>query len=131
MTTVKQIEAAVDLSERFGRKIATAKEAREIMKIGVWYNSVEETLQNLGMPPNREGGKKGFTVFETDGKKRTDQTAGDSHPFPQASGSGQSRKQQTTIAIKASWFVLREGQEQDRQRGADRTRHAGIVLFGH
>jgi hypothetical protein len=53
------------------------------MKIGVWYDSVEETLQNLGMPPNREGAKKGFTVFETDGKKRADLPAGDSHPFPQ------------------------------------------------
>ena len=83
MSTVDQIKAVVELSERFGRKIATAEEAREIMKIGVWYDSVDETLQNLGMPPNREGGAKGFTVFETDGKKRTDQPAGDSHPIPQ------------------------------------------------
>ncbi|HEV7473954.1 MAG TPA: 3-keto-5-aminohexanoate cleavage protein [Pyrinomonadaceae bacterium] len=83
MSTVKQIEAAVQLCERFGRKVATAAEARKIMKIGVWYDSAEETLQNLGMPPNREGGKKGFTVFETDGKKRSDQTMGDSHPIPQ------------------------------------------------
>jgi hypothetical protein len=52
------------------------------MKIGVTYNSVEETLQSLGMPPNREGDKKGFMVFETDGKKRVDQPAGDSHPIP-------------------------------------------------
>ena len=44
----------MELSERFGRKIATAEEAREIMKIGVWYDSVDETLKNLGMPPNRE-----------------------------------------------------------------------------
>ena len=69
MTTVKQIEAIVYLSERFGRKVATADEAREIMKIGVSYNSVEETLQNLGMPPNREGDGNGFMVWETDGKK--------------------------------------------------------------
>ena len=82
MTTVQQIEAVVGLSERFGRKVATAEEAREIMKIGVWYDSVDETLQNLGMPPNREGGKKGFTVFETDGKKRAEHSMGDSHPIP-------------------------------------------------
>ena len=81
MSTVKQIEGIADLCERFGRKVATAEDAREIMKIGVTYNSVEETLQNLGMPPNRAGGKKGFTVFETDGKKRTDQSMGDSHPM--------------------------------------------------
>jgi hypothetical protein len=85
MTTVKQIEAVVGLSERFGRPVATAAEAREIMKIGVWYDSVEETLQNLGMPPNREGGKKGFMVFETDGQKRTDHSMGDSHPIPTVS----------------------------------------------
>jgi uncharacterized protein (DUF849 family) len=90
MSTVAQIEAVVELSGRFGRKIATAQEAREIQKIGVWYDSIDETLQNLGMPPNRAGGVKGFTVFETDGKKRADQPAGDSHPIPKltAGGSG-------------------------------------------
>jgi uncharacterized protein (DUF849 family) len=84
MSTVKQIEAAVSLSERFGRKVATAEEARKIMKIGITYNSVEETLQNLGMSPNREGDTKGFVVFETDGKKRADISMGDSHPIPQS-----------------------------------------------
>ena len=69
MTSVDQIKAAVDLSERFGRKIATAEEAREIMKIGVWYDSVDETLKNLGMPPNRGDDDRGFMVWETDGKK--------------------------------------------------------------
>jgi uncharacterized protein (DUF849 family) len=77
ISTVKQIEAAVSLSERFGRRVATAEEARKIMKIGVTYNSVEETLQNLGMSPNRDGDTKGFMVFETDGKKRADISIGD------------------------------------------------------
>jgi uncharacterized protein (DUF849 family) len=77
ISTVKQIEAAVSLSERFGRRVATAEEARKIMKIGVTYNSVEETLQNLGMSPNRDGDTKGFMVFETDGKKRADISMGD------------------------------------------------------
>ena len=58
-----------DFREQFGRKVATAEEARKIMKIGVTYNSVEETLQNLGLPPNRAGGERGFMVWETDGKK--------------------------------------------------------------
>ena len=40
-----------------------------MMKIGVWYDSVEETLQNLGMPPNRGDDDRGFMVWETDGKK--------------------------------------------------------------
>ncbi len=69
MTTVQQIEAIVRLSEQFGRKVATAEEARKIMKIGVWYDSVDETLKNLGMPPNRGDDDRGFMVWETDGKK--------------------------------------------------------------
>jgi hypothetical protein len=58
----------VKLAEQFGRKVATADEARAIMKIGVWYDSVEETLSNLGLPPNRADGQKGFIVHETDGR---------------------------------------------------------------
>ena len=38
------------------------------MKIGTWYNTVEETLFNLGLPPNRDGGQQGFLVYETDGQ---------------------------------------------------------------
>jgi hypothetical protein len=67
-STVKQIEWAVKQSEQFGRKVATADEARKIMKVGVWYDTVEETLANLGLPPNRAAGQKGFLTYETDGK---------------------------------------------------------------
>ena len=80
-TTVQQIQGAVRISEEFGRKVATAEEAREIMKVGVWYNSIQETLQNLGLPPNRRDGEKGFLVWDTDGKKGVAKTAGDSHPM--------------------------------------------------
>jgi len=66
--TVKQVEWAVKQSEQFGRKVATADEARKIMKIGVWYDTVEETLRHLGLPPNRVQGQKGFLTYETDGK---------------------------------------------------------------
>ena len=66
--TVKQVEWAVKQSEQFGRKVATADEARKIMKIGVWYNTVEETLFNLGLPPNRPEGHKGFLTYDTDGR---------------------------------------------------------------
>jgi uncharacterized protein (DUF849 family) len=68
--TVKQIEQMVRLAEGYGRKIATAEEARQIMKIGVWYDSVEETLRHLGLPPNREVGQLGFLTWETDGRLR-------------------------------------------------------------
>ena len=81
LTSVQQVEAVVRLSEQFGRKVATAQEARKLMKIGVWYDSVDETLQNLGMPPNREGGEPGFMVWETDGKKSVTEQMSDSHPM--------------------------------------------------
>jgi len=80
-STVQQIEGAVRLCKEFGRKIATADEARAIMKIGVWYDSVEETLHNLGLPPNRKDAQPGFLVWETDGKKGLAKTAGASHPM--------------------------------------------------
>ena len=81
MTSIDQIKAAVELSERFGRKIATAEEARKIMKIGVWYDSVDETLKHLGMPPNRGDDDRGFVVWETDGKKSVQHQISDSHPM--------------------------------------------------
>jgi hypothetical protein len=67
-STVKQIEWAVKQSEQFGRKVATADEARQIMKLDVWYDTVEETLFNLGLPPNRPEGYKGFLAYESDGR---------------------------------------------------------------
>jgi uncharacterized protein (DUF849 family) len=80
-TTVQQIEGAIRLCKQFGRNVATAEEARQIMKIGIWYDSVEETLHNLGLPPNRRDGQGGFLVWETDGRKTIAKTAGDSHPM--------------------------------------------------
>jgi hypothetical protein len=38
------------------------------MKIGTWYDTVEETLFNLGLPPNRPEGQPGFLVYDTDGQ---------------------------------------------------------------
>lgn len=80
-TTIQQIEGAVRVCKEFGRKVATAEEARKICKVGVWYNSVEETLQNLGLPPNPTDYKPGFLVWETDGKKTRGVIGGDSHPI--------------------------------------------------
>ena len=80
-TTVQQIEGAVRICKEFGRKVATAEEARQIMKIGVWYDSVEETLHHLGLPPNRRDGQTGFLVWETEGRKTIAKTGGDSHPM--------------------------------------------------
>jgi uncharacterized protein (DUF849 family) len=60
MSTVKQIEQLVRISREFGREVATAKEAREICKIGVFYDTVEETLAANGFAPNPKGGQQGF-----------------------------------------------------------------------
>ena len=60
MTTVKQIEQLVRISREFGREVATGKEAREICKIGVFYDTVEETLAANGFAPNAKGRQQGF-----------------------------------------------------------------------
>jgi uncharacterized protein (DUF849 family) len=78
--SVKQVEWAVKTAEQFGRKVATADEARQIMKLGVWYNTVEETLFNLGLPPNRAEGQKGFLTYDTDGRLPKAAAQGHSNP---------------------------------------------------
>ena len=78
--TVKQVEWAVKTAQHFGRKVATADEARKIMKLGVWYDTVEETLFNLGLPPNRAEGQNGFLAYETDGRLPKGADAAKSNP---------------------------------------------------
>jgi uncharacterized protein (DUF849 family) len=60
MSTVEQIEQLVRIASEFGREVATGKEAREILKIGVFYDTVEESLAANGFSPNRNGGNQGF-----------------------------------------------------------------------
>ena len=57
---MQQIEQLVRISREFGREVATGKEAREICKIGVFYDTVEETLAANGFAPNRRAGQQGF-----------------------------------------------------------------------
>ncbi|HKU80878.1 MAG TPA: 3-keto-5-aminohexanoate cleavage protein, partial [Candidatus Tumulicola sp.] len=66
--SVRQVEWAVKQAEQFGRKVATAEEARSIMKVGVWYDTVEETLFNAALPPNRPAGYTGFLTYDTNGR---------------------------------------------------------------
>ena len=54
MGTVAQIEQLVRISREVGRPIATGKEAKKICKIGVFYDSIEETLEKNGFSPNRK-----------------------------------------------------------------------------
>ena len=60
MGTVAQIEQLVRIAREFGRPVATARQAREISKIGVFYDSVEHSLAANGFAPNRNGGNQGF-----------------------------------------------------------------------
>ncbi|MCW0200077.1 3-keto-5-aminohexanoate cleavage protein [Sphingopyxis sp.] len=60
MSSVAQIEQLVRIAGEFGRPIATAQQAREISKIGIFYDTVEESLAANGFAPNRNGGNQGF-----------------------------------------------------------------------
>jgi uncharacterized protein (DUF849 family) len=60
MGTVEQIEQLVRIAGEFGRPIATAKQARKILKLGVFYDTVEETLLANGFAPNAKGRQQGF-----------------------------------------------------------------------
>ncbi|MFG5776025.1 3-keto-5-aminohexanoate cleavage protein [Comamonas sp. J-3] len=60
MSTVEQIKQLVRISGEFGRPIATAQQAREIMQIVVFYDSADETLAKNGFAPNRNGANQGF-----------------------------------------------------------------------
>ena len=68
MTTVQMIESQVRMAEGIARPIATPEQARQMLKIGVTYKSTQETLSNLGLPPNRTAGNMGFQVHKTDGR---------------------------------------------------------------
>lgn len=56
MGSIAQIEQLARISRELGREVASGQEAREIYKIGTQYDSVEETLEKLGMLRNRARG---------------------------------------------------------------------------
>ncbi len=60
MSTVRQVEQLVRIAKEFGRPVADGKEAKEICKIGVFYDSVEETLAQNGFAPNPIAGRQGY-----------------------------------------------------------------------
>ncbi|EYS97038.1 hypothetical protein CF68_16460 [Cupriavidus sp. SK-4] len=62
MTSVQQIEQCVRVAKELGREIASGKEAREIYRIGTWYDSADETLAAHGMAPNRKAGQKNLPL---------------------------------------------------------------------
>jgi uncharacterized protein (DUF849 family) len=62
LSTVHQIEKLVRIAGELGRKVATGKEARDIYKIGEYWDSADEALAKLGFAPNRKPGQLGFTL---------------------------------------------------------------------
>ena len=81
MTSVQQVEQVVRIANELGRKVANGDEARRILKIGTWYDSPDETLASLGLPPNRKEGQLGFIVKETDGRPHPPAASSDGHPI--------------------------------------------------
>ena len=59
-STVEQVKQLVRMSLDFGRPIATGKQAKEMLGIGVFYDTVEESLAKNGFAPNRNGSNQGF-----------------------------------------------------------------------
>ncbi|MCX5542731.1 3-keto-5-aminohexanoate cleavage protein [Paraburkholderia sp. CNPSo 3076] len=58
-TSVRQIEQMVRIARELNRDVASAAEARDIYQIGTQWKSVEETLDRLGMVPNRAPEQRG------------------------------------------------------------------------
>ncbi len=58
MTSVQQIEQLVRISRSLAARSRTWK--RQILKIGVFYDTVEETLAANGFAPNPKGGQQGY-----------------------------------------------------------------------
>ena len=79
-TTLQQIATLRTIADQLGREIATGDDTRRIMKIGTMYDTVEETLFNLGLPPNRPDGLAGFLVYDTDGRIPQPAGVGDIDP---------------------------------------------------
>ena len=67
-TTMEMVRKMVRIADELGRPIATPEETRRILKLGTWYDTPDETLFNLGLPPNRDEGERGFLTYDTDGR---------------------------------------------------------------
>jgi uncharacterized protein (DUF849 family) len=61
-TSVQQVEQMVRIARELGREVATGEEAKRIYQIGTYWHDTDEALANLGWPPNRQPGQRGFLV---------------------------------------------------------------------
>jgi len=62
ITSVQQVEQMVRIARELGRDVATGQDARRIYRIGTHWTNVDETLENLGMTPNRVHGQRGTPI---------------------------------------------------------------------
>lgn len=62
ITSVQQVEQIVRIADELGRDIATPQEARRIYRIGEYWSGADETLDYLGLPPNRRPGQRGVPL---------------------------------------------------------------------
>ena len=61
MRSAQQVEKLVRIANEVGRSVANGKEARDIYKIGEYWNTADEAIARLGFAPNRKPGQLGFT----------------------------------------------------------------------
>jgi uncharacterized protein (DUF849 family) len=59
---VQQVSQIARLAKELKRPVASGQQAREMSQLGVCYDSTEETLDALGLPPNPKNGQAGFFV---------------------------------------------------------------------
>lgn len=62
ITSVQQVEQLVRIADELGRDVATPDEAKRIYRIGEYWSSADETLEYLGMVPNRRLGERGVPL---------------------------------------------------------------------
>jgi uncharacterized protein (DUF849 family) len=74
-TSVQQVEQMVRIARELGRDVATGEEARSIYKIGTYYRDTEDALAQLGWPPNRLPGQRGFPVRTAEPMREPRKTA--------------------------------------------------------
>ncbi len=69
------------VARELGREIASGKEAREIYRIGEFYQSTDEThLAKNGFSPNRQPGQKGFLPRHRPRAQAAEPPGGGRHP---------------------------------------------------
>ncbi|MBV8617242.1 MAG: 3-keto-5-aminohexanoate cleavage protein [Curvibacter sp.] len=61
-TSVQQIERTVRIARELNREVAGGEDAHRIYRTGTFWRSADETLQQLGMVPNRRAAERGVPL---------------------------------------------------------------------